>query len=54
MLTEFAAGAERIESASIRGFWVRRSWLNPDKSPKVSAGLAEILGTPKPAGRARK
>jgi Uma2 family endonuclease len=54
MLTEFAAGAERIESASIRGFWVRRSWLNPDKSPKVSACLAEILGSPKPAGRARK
>ncbi len=43
VLEEFAEGAERIESVSIPGFWVKRAWLNPDKPPTVKACLAEIL-----------
>lgn len=40
---EFAVGADRIDSDSIPGFWIKRAWLNPDKLPKISASLAEIL-----------
>jgi Uma2 family endonuclease len=43
VLEEFAEGAERIESVSIPGFWVKRAWLNPGKHPTVKACLAEIL-----------
>jgi Uma2 family endonuclease len=49
MLVEFASDADRIDSASIAGFWVNRPWLNPDKHPPVNACLAEILKTRKPA-----
>lgn len=42
LLIEFAEGAARIESATIRGFQVRRAWLDPDKLPKVAACLREI------------
>ena len=54
MLAEFAVGGERVESASIHGFWVKRSWLNPDKSPAVRSCLAEILATRKTEGRRRR
>jgi Uma2 family endonuclease len=43
MLVEFAEGAERIESVSIPGFWVKRAWLNPDEPSTVKSCLAEIL-----------
>ena len=48
MLSEFAIGADRIDSSSIAGFWVKRGWLNPDKPSKVSACLAEIFKSRKP------
>lgn len=54
MLSEFAVDAERIDSASLAGFWVRRAWLDPDKLPKVSACLAEILAARKAASRRRR
>ena len=50
VLEEFAEGAERIESVSIPGFWVKRAWLNPDKPPTVKACLAEILRSRKRRG----
>jgi len=47
MLEEFAASSEKIASTSIQGFWVKRTWLDPDKTPKVSACLKEIMRTAK-------
>jgi len=43
LLTEFAVQQERVESASIPGFWIRREWLNSTQLPMVSACLEEIL-----------
>ena len=43
LLEEFAENSEKITSTSIQGFWVKRAWLDPDKTPKVSACLKEIL-----------
>ena len=54
MLAEFAEGAERIQSASIVGFWVKRSWLNSEKPPTVRVCLAEILASRRPEPRRRK
>jgi Uma2 family endonuclease len=54
MLAEFGEGAERIDSASIAGFWVKRAWLNPSKLPAVSGSLEEILASQKPKVRRRK
>jgi hypothetical protein len=54
MFVEFAQGATRIDSASIPGFWVKRAGLQPDKSPAVSACLAEILKPRKRRGRGGK
>ena len=42
LLIEFGAGEEAVRSASIPGFFVKRSWLNPEASPQVSAAMAEI------------
>jgi Uma2 family endonuclease len=42
LLVEFSAGAEMISSQAVPGFWLRRSWLNPEKLPAVSQCLAEI------------
>ena len=53
MLEEFGEGVERIESASIRGFWVRRAWLSPTKLPRVSDCLKQILAERKAASRRR-
>ena len=53
MLSEFAADQERIESASVRGFWVKRAWLNPERCPPVRASLDEILGVRKSRTRRR-
>ncbi|MBI5384784.1 MAG: Uma2 family endonuclease [Verrucomicrobia bacterium] len=54
MLSEFADAADRIDSASIAGFWVKRAWLNPEKFPKVSACLTEILAARKAERRRRR
>ena len=43
MLDEFAQTGDKIASTSIAGFWARRSWLDPEKTPKVSACVKEIL-----------
>lgn len=43
LLEEFSAVAEKISSTSIPGFWVKRAWLDPEKTPKVSTCLKEIL-----------
>ena len=43
MLEEFAMGEDKIASSSIRGFWVKRAWLDPAKTPKVGACLKETL-----------
>jgi Uma2 family endonuclease len=48
MLVEFAIDAERIDSASIPGFWVKREWLDPEKLPRVGSCLSEVLGRRKP------
>lgn len=53
MLSEFAADANRIDSASIAGFWVKRAWLQPDHLPKVHLCLREILRRRKPGRRRR-
>src|SRR5204863_6273910 len=53
VLTEFGAGAERIESVSINGFWIKRAWLNPSKLSSVRSCLAEILGSNKTQQRRR-
>lgn len=44
MFTEFAAGAARVDSFSLPGFWVKRAWLDPERLPAVRACLAEIAG----------
>lgn len=42
-LVEFGSGAEVIRAHSIAGFFVKRSWLNPDALPEVSSSLREVL-----------
>jgi hypothetical protein len=54
MLAEFAAKAERIDSASIAGFWVKRVWIDPDKLPAVSVCLTEILRSQRRSSRRGK
>jgi len=41
---EFAAGADRIGSSSIPGFWVKRAWLDPVSPPPIARCLSELLG----------
>ena len=53
MLAEFGAKADRIDSASISGFWVKRAWLNSAKLPQVGSCLAEILASRKTRGRSK-
>lgn len=43
MLEEFAMTGERILSSSIPGFWVKRSWLDPDQAPKIGVCVKELL-----------
>jgi len=43
MLEEFATSGDKIASTSIQGFWVKRAWLDPEKTPKVTACLKEIM-----------
>ncbi len=42
LLLDFAAAEEVIHSHMIPGFWVKRSWLDPEKLPAVSAALREM------------
>lgn len=44
MLVEFADGADRIDSFSLPGFWVKRAWLDPERLPPVRPCAAEIAG----------
>ena len=46
LLVEYAAGAERIESSVVTGFFVRREWLDPDNLPSISASLALLPRSP--------
>jgi Uma2 family endonuclease len=43
LLLEFGTDAERIDAATVPGFWVKRAWLNPAQPPEVAACFAEIL-----------
>jgi Uma2 family endonuclease len=42
ILTEFANGEEHIPSEVVGGFFLRRSWLDPAKLPKLQSCLSEI------------
>jgi Uma2 family endonuclease len=53
MLVEFASRAERIDSATIARLWIRRSWLNPAKLPRVCPCLEEILRSRRTSVRRR-
>ncbi len=44
LLVEFAHGEETIRAATIEGFWVKRSWLNPDALPEVAGCLERLVG----------
>ncbi len=41
-LVEYAAGAARIESRAVPGFFVLRDWLDPDRLPPLTESLAVI------------
>ena len=42
-LEEFASHGDKIASATIPGFWVRREWLDAAKMPKAEVCLKEIM-----------
>lgn len=44
LLVEYAQSGEQITAESVAGFWIKRSWLNPEKLPDVSQCLREVLG----------
>lgn len=44
LLVEFAHGEELIRARTVSGFWVKRSWLNPEALPEVAGCLDEICG----------
>jgi Uma2 family endonuclease len=48
-LVEYAEGEEWVGSRSVRGFFLKRSWLAPNATPKIEEALAEI--TRRPEGR---
>lgn len=33
LLVEFATGQDLIEARTLTGFWLKRSWLNPEQLP---------------------
>ncbi len=43
LLVEFGAGAERIDSRAVAGFYLRRDWLDPAGTPPVERCLQEIV-----------
>jgi hypothetical protein len=42
-LEDFASHGDKIASATIPGFWVRREWLDAAKMPKADVCLKEIM-----------
>lgn len=41
-LVEYAAGAPKIESLAVPGFFVLREWLDPDRTPPIADALARV------------
>ena len=46
LLIEFAATEGVVRSTVLRGFTLRRYWLNPERPPKVGSCLDEIVKPP--------
>ncbi len=46
LLVEYAAGASRIDSSVVSGFFVQREWLDPDRIPSISESLASLPMSP--------
>jgi Uma2 family endonuclease len=42
MLVPFAEEDDVIRSETVKGFWLKRAWLNPQKLPPVRVALAEL------------
>ncbi len=42
LLVEFAAGEAVIHSLVVDGFWMERSWLDPERLPKIAEALAKV------------
>lgn len=42
LLVEYAAGAAKIESRVVAGFFVLRDWLDPERLPPITESLALI------------
>jgi Uma2 family endonuclease len=42
MLVPFAEEDDLIRSQTVKGFWLKRAWLNPQKLPPVRVALAEL------------
>ena len=42
MLAPFAEEDDLIRSQTVKGFWLKRAWLNPAKLPPVRVALAEL------------
>ena len=42
ILVEYAAGASRVGSEVVPGFFVLREWLDPDRIPSISEALASL------------
>ena len=42
LLVEYAAGAAKIESRAVPGFFVMREWLDPERLPPLTESLALI------------
>jgi Uma2 family endonuclease len=45
LFEEFGVNEKRIDSVAVRGFWVRREWLNPASAPSVPKCLSAILAS---------
>ena len=48
LLVEYAAGAARIESRMVPGFFVLREWLDPERTPSILESIARIHAAPAP------
>ena len=44
LLVEFAAGEAAVRSLAVDGFWMERSWLDPERLPKIAEALAKVTG----------
>ena len=42
LLVEYAAGAAKIESRAVPGFFIMREWLDPERLPPLTESLAVI------------